>query len=74
MFCGLSTGLRRVELVGLDLDQVEPARPEDLRAAKRARLARVRGMGGTCGNSPLAPVVDVATPAAAAGGWPVGTS
>lgn len=36
VFCALSTGLRQAERVGLDLDQVEPARPEDLRAAKRA--------------------------------------
>lgn len=47
VFCGLSTGLRRAELVRLDLDQVEPERPDDLRAAKRARLLRVRGKGGT---------------------------
>ena len=43
----LSTGLRRAELVGLDLDQVEPSNPGQLRAARRARLAGVRGKGQT---------------------------
>jgi integrase len=47
VFCALSTGLRRAELVGLDLDQLEPSRPDDLRTARRARLLRVRGKGGT---------------------------
>lgn len=47
VFTALSTGLRRVELVGLDVDQLEPARPEELRVAKRARLLHVRGKGGT---------------------------
>lgn len=47
VFRALSTGLRRAELVGLDLDQLEPTAREDLRAAKRARPVRVRGKGGT---------------------------
>ena len=47
VFCAPSTGHRRAELVDHHLDQVEPARPEDLRAAKRARLLRVPGKGGT---------------------------
>jgi site-specific recombinase XerD len=43
----LSTGLRREELVNLDLNQVEPHTPEDLRKARRARITRVRGKGKT---------------------------
>ena len=43
----LSTGLRREELVNLDLDQVEPQDPGALRAARRARVRGVRGKGGT---------------------------
>jgi site-specific recombinase XerD len=41
----LSTGLRREELVNLDLDQIEPNTPEELRKARRARITRVRGKG-----------------------------
>jgi site-specific recombinase XerD len=41
----LSTGLRREELVKLDLDQVEPQTPEALRTARTARITRVRGKG-----------------------------
>ena len=47
VFVLLSTGLRREELVRLDLDQLEPADPSELRAARRARIARVRGKGKT---------------------------
>ena len=43
----LSTGLRRAEVVGLDLDQLEPNTPAALRRAKRARLVGVRGKGRT---------------------------
>jgi len=43
----LSTGLRREELVTLDLDQVSPRDPGLLREAKRARLVAVAGKGGT---------------------------
>ncbi len=43
----LGTGLRRAELVGLDLDQLEPNTPAALRRAKRARLLGVRGKGRT---------------------------
>lgn len=43
----LATGLRREELVRLDLVQVSPHEPEKLRAAKRARIAGVRGKGRT---------------------------
>ncbi|TYB62164.1 tyrosine-type recombinase/integrase [Nonomuraea sp. PA05] len=39
------TGLRRAELVGLDLDQLEPAEVDGLRQAKKARLTEVRGKG-----------------------------
>ncbi|GAA3845361.1 hypothetical protein GCM10022226_80700 [Sphaerisporangium flaviroseum] len=41
------TGLRRAEVVGLDLDQLEPADPHRLRQAKKARLTGVRGKGRT---------------------------
>ncbi|MER5325096.1 tyrosine-type recombinase/integrase [Streptosporangium roseum] len=41
------TGLRRAEVVGLDLDQLEPADPGRLRQAKKARLTGVRGKGRT---------------------------
>lgn len=47
VFVLLSTGLRREELVNLDLDQVEPNTPEALRAARRARITRVLGKGKT---------------------------
>ena len=43
----LSTGLRREELVTLDVTQVSPCEPELLREAKRARLTAVVGKGGT---------------------------
>jgi integrase len=43
----LSTGLRREELVNLDLDQLVPAIPETLRVARQARMTRVRGKGKT---------------------------
>ncbi|MCA1680961.1 MAG: hypothetical protein LC777_19480 [Actinobacteria bacterium] len=42
----LSTGLRREELVTLDLDQVSPRDPVLLREAKRARLAGVLARAG----------------------------
>ena len=47
VFLLLSTGLRREELVTLDLGQVEPDRPEKLRAARRVRVRGVKGKGGT---------------------------
>jgi len=43
----LSTGLRREELVTLDVSQVSPREPGLLREAKRARLTAVIGKGGT---------------------------
>ncbi|MDQ2875359.1 MAG: hypothetical protein M3Y33_11425, partial [Actinomycetota bacterium] len=43
----LSTGLRREELVNLDLAQLAPATPAGLRTAKRARLTGVCGKGNT---------------------------
>lgn len=39
----LSTGLRRQELVDLDLAQLRPAAPDRLRVARRARLVDVAG-------------------------------
>ena len=47
VFVLLSTGLRREELVVLDLSQVEPGEPEGLRAARRVRVRGVKGKGGT---------------------------
>ena len=43
----LGTGLRRAEVVGLDLDQLDPAGPAGLRRVKKARLNGVRGKGRT---------------------------
>jgi integrase len=43
----LSTGLRRAEVTGLDLRQLDPHEPADLRRAKKARLTGVRGKGRT---------------------------
>ena len=43
----LGTGLRRAEVTGLDLDQLEPATPAELRRVKKARLNGVRGKGRT---------------------------
>jgi integrase len=43
----LGTGLRRAEVTGLDLAQLEPAAPEELRRVKKARLNGVRGKGRT---------------------------
>jgi site-specific recombinase XerD len=47
VFVLLSTGLRREELVRLNLDQVQPNTPAALRLARRARITRVRGKGKT---------------------------
>lgn len=47
VFVLLSTGLRRSELVQLDLVQVEPHDPVVLRVARRARIRRVRGKGNS---------------------------
>lgn len=43
----LSTGLRREEVIRLDLSQVEPQTPEALRLARKAKIIRVRGKGKT---------------------------
>lgn len=43
IFTFLSTGLRREELVSLDLDQLVPNDPRKLRQAKMAKLIRVEG-------------------------------
>ena len=43
----LGTGLRRAELVGLDLHQVQPNTPAELRRVKKAKLVGVRGKGRT---------------------------
>lgn len=47
VFVLLSTGLRREELVNVDLDQVIPNSPEELRNARGARVTRVIGKGKT---------------------------
>src|SRR5579859_735619 len=47
VFVLLSTGLRREELVTLDLDQVQPHTATALRAARRATITGVQGKGKT---------------------------
>lgn len=47
IFLLLSTGLRREELIRLDLVQIVPNSPSALRQARRARISRVRGKGHT---------------------------
>ncbi|MBV6717246.1 tyrosine-type recombinase/integrase [Paenibacillus chitinolyticus] len=49
----LSTGLRREELVMLDIDQVIPSDPELLRQARSARIVKIRGKGKTEGTEYL---------------------
>ncbi|WP_261571144.1 tyrosine-type recombinase/integrase [Frankia gtarii] len=43
----LGTGLRRAEVAGLDLTQLDPADPAELRRRRVARLTGVRGKGRT---------------------------
>ena len=43
----LSTGLRREELVNVDLDQVAPNTSAELRRARQGRITRVQGKGKT---------------------------
>jgi integrase len=43
----LGTGLRRAEIAGLNLAQLEPREPKQLRRARKAKLAGVRGKGRT---------------------------
>jgi site-specific recombinase XerD len=43
----LGTGLRRAEVTGLDLAQLDPADPAGLRRVKKAKLTGVRGKGRT---------------------------
>lgn len=53
----LGTGLRREELVNLDLDQVTPNTPQELRAAKKAKISGVRGKAAPaapCSSAPTA--------------------
>lgn len=45
VFLLLSAGLRREEVVRLDLDQVDPHTPEALRRGKRATISGVQGKG-----------------------------
>lgn len=47
VFTLLSTGLRREELVKLNLAQLQPNDPEQLRQARKARITRIRGKGRT---------------------------
>ena len=47
VFVFLSTGLRREELVTLDLGQVQPNEPKRLRTARLVRVRGVKGKGGT---------------------------
>ncbi|BAZ19465.1 integrase domain protein SAM domain protein (plasmid) [Kalymmatonema gypsitolerans NIES-4073] len=43
VFVLLSTGLRREELIMLNLEQVDPQEPDRLRGARRARITKVAG-------------------------------
>ncbi len=43
----LSTGLRREELINVDLDQVSPNTPVELKRARQGRITRVQGKGKT---------------------------
>jgi site-specific recombinase XerD len=43
----LGSGLRRAEVVGLDLNQLHPADPAELRRVKKAKLNSVRGKDRT---------------------------
>ena len=43
----LGTGLRRAEITGLDLTQLDPGNPDELRRVKKAKLNDVRGKGRT---------------------------
>jgi site-specific recombinase XerD len=45
VFVLLSTGLRREELIKLDLSQLSPRQPAELRKARRARINSVLGKG-----------------------------
>lgn len=47
VFMLLSTGLRREELVTLDLSQVQPNEAERLQTARLVRVREVKGKGGT---------------------------
>lgn len=47
IFLLLSTGLRREELIRLDLAQIVPNSPAALRQARQARVSRVHGKGHT---------------------------
>src|SRR5665648_1029999 len=47
VYLRLSTGLRREELVTLDLDQIRPNTPTALRTAKKTKITGVKGKGRT---------------------------
>jgi integrase len=47
VFSLLATGLRREELIRLNLGQLQPNTPQALRSARRARVDRVQGKGQT---------------------------
>jgi len=47
LFLMLSTGLRREEVVNLDLSHLAPEAPDELRRVKRARLTGVKGKGNS---------------------------
>lgn len=47
VFILLSTGLRREELVNLNLDQVAPNTPDALQSARKAKISKVQGKGKT---------------------------
>lgn len=47
IFFLLSTGLRREELVNLNLEQLSPNEPKELRKARKAKIEKVKGKGKT---------------------------
>lgn len=47
VFTLLCTGLRREELVKVNLSQVSPCNPEELRNARKAKIGKVQGKGKT---------------------------
>lgn len=68
----LATGLRREELVHLDLDQVTPPKPTGLRAAKKTKINGVRGKGLTTQHCSCPP--SRSAPTDPTGGFPLGRS
>jgi len=47
VFTLISTGIRREMLINIDLHQLQPNNPDELRKARRAKIIRIRGKGRT---------------------------